>query len=99
MYEIQITRAGVSMSHDKAAELIANGFRVTVVAVSFPHSIPSDFWAEIMADGQSRARINFAPFRALDTQGAATVSSVAVIASEVAARADQFMADRDAALA
>ncbi len=99
MYEIQITRAGMSMSQEKAAEVVANGYRVTVVAVSGPHV--SDYWAEVMAvsgtDGETRARINFAPLRKLFAEGASAVASVAVVASEVAMTADALMAARDAA--
>jgi hypothetical protein len=101
MYEIQISRAGVNMSHDKAAEFVANGYRVTVIAVSGPHSMPSDYWAEIKAangtDGEDRARVNFAPLSRLYAEDAATVASVAVVASEVATAADRLMAARDAA--
>lgn len=101
MHEIQISRAGRVMTHDQAAEVIANGYRVTVIAVSGPHSSPSDFWAEIMAkggtSGESRARVNFAPFRSLDSAGASVVASVAVVASEVAMAADIFMAGREEA--
>jgi hypothetical protein len=101
MYEIQITRAGVNMSQKKAAEFIANGYRVTVIAVGGPHEAPSNCWAEIMSagstSGPSRARVNFAPMRSLDAEGASVVASVAVVASEVAMTADRLLAARDAA--
>lgn len=99
MYEIQITRAGINMSHDKAAEFIANGYRVTVMAVSGPHSFPSDYWAEIKtARSGDRARVSFTPLQGLDSDGASTVGSIAVVAAEVAMKADKLIADREAAI-
>lgn len=101
MYEIQITRGGVNMSHDQAAEFVVNGFRVTVMAVSGPHDTPSNIWAELKAgsgtDARSRTFVNFAPLRALEGPDAAAVASVAVVASEVAAAADRLLAAHDAA--
>lgn len=89
------------MSPDQAAEFIQNGYRVTVMAVGGPHDPPSNIWAELKAgsgtDSRSRTFVNFAPLRSLEGPDVATVASVAVVASEVAAKADQLLAAYDAA--
>jgi len=75
MPEITIERAGREMSPKKAAELVANGFKVSVLA------FPTDFYAEIRyaagADDGPYAKVRFGPLAPMDAAGAALARAVA----------------------